>query len=201
MKLTLQLVVVVLNAPTKFRDNLFKFTLYNSRELSLKMWILFIVMSRAVVHFRHKRLVQANPVHASKWEKRKHVKGDVCILQFFLTLGKFQFSKRKSLIDHDDSNNINNKHQSYRLAKHQLGICITPSHLIWLFILKKRDARTFFLILTLVLEHVDCLDESRLSQVNNTPRANVFPAGVANFGKAMYRSLERSSQDTRDGFF
>ena len=27
MKLTLQLVVVVLNAPTKFRDNLFKFTL------------------------------------------------------------------------------------------------------------------------------------------------------------------------------
>ena len=28
MKLTLQLVVVVLNTPTKFRDNLFKFTLY-----------------------------------------------------------------------------------------------------------------------------------------------------------------------------
>ena len=28
MKLTLQLVGVVLNAPTKFRDNLFKFTLY-----------------------------------------------------------------------------------------------------------------------------------------------------------------------------
>ena len=28
MKLTLQLVVVVLNAPTKFRDNLFKFTVY-----------------------------------------------------------------------------------------------------------------------------------------------------------------------------
>ena len=28
MKLTLQLVVVVLNAPTKFRDNLFKFTLH-----------------------------------------------------------------------------------------------------------------------------------------------------------------------------
>ena len=28
MKLTLQLVVVVLNAPTKFRNNLFKFTLY-----------------------------------------------------------------------------------------------------------------------------------------------------------------------------
>ena len=28
MKLTLQLVVVVLNVPTKFRDNLFKFTQY-----------------------------------------------------------------------------------------------------------------------------------------------------------------------------
>ena len=28
MKLTLQLVVVVLISPTKFRDNLFKFTLY-----------------------------------------------------------------------------------------------------------------------------------------------------------------------------
>ena len=34
-----------------------------------------------------------------------------------------------------------------------------------------------------------------------SPRANVFPAVVANFGKAMYRSLERSTQDTRDGFF
>ena len=32
------------------------------------------------------------------------------------------------------------------------------------------------------------------------PRPNVFPAGVANFGKAMYRSLERSTQDTRNGF-
>ena len=46
-----------------------------------------------------------------------------------------------------------------------------------------------------------CLGESRLSQVNNSPRANVFPAGVAKFGKALYRSLERSTQDTRDGFF
>ena len=55
--------------------------------------------------------------------------------------------------------------------------------------------------LTRALEHVVCLGESRLSQVNNSPRANVFPAGVANFGKAMYRSLERSTQDTRDGFF
>ena len=60
---------------------------------------------------------------------------------------------------------------------------------------------SFFLILTRALKHVVCLGESRLSQVNNSPRANVFPAGVANFGKAMYRSLERSTQDTRDGFF
>ena len=34
-----------------------------------------------------------------------------------------------------------------------------------------------------------------------SPWPNVFPAGVANFGEAMYRSLERSTQDTRDGFF
>ena len=65
--------------------------------------------------------------------------------------------------------------------------------------LKKLDARAFFLILT--LKHVVCLGESRLSQVNNNPRANVFPAGVANFGNGMYRSLERSIQDTWDGFF
>ena len=40
----------------------------------------------------------------------------------------------------------------------------------------------------------------RLSQVNNSPQANVFPAGEANFGQAMYRSLERSSQDTWERF-
>ena len=41
----------------------------------------------------------------------------------------------------------------------------------------------------------------RFSQVNNSPRANVFPAGEAHFGQAMYRSLERSTQDNkRDGF-
>ena len=33
MKLTLRLVVVVLNAPTKFRDNLFKFTLYTNYNI------------------------------------------------------------------------------------------------------------------------------------------------------------------------
>ena len=37
---------------------------------------------------------------------------------------------------------------------------------------------------------------------SNGPRANVFPSGEAQFGQAMYRSLERSSQDTaRDGFY
>ena len=79
-------------------------------------------------------------------------------------------------------------------------MCITPSHLIRLFISKKRDARAFFLS---ALEHVVCLGQlSRLSQVNNySPRANVFPAVVANFGKAMYGSLEGSTQDTWDGFF
>ena len=50
-------------------------------------------------------------------------------------------------------------------------------------------------------EHVVCLGESCLFQLKNSPRPNVFPAGVANFGKAMYRSVERSTQDTRDGFF
>ena len=37
-----------------------------------------------------------------------------CILHF-LTVGKFQFSKRKSLIDHDESDNINNKRQFYTM--------------------------------------------------------------------------------------
>ena len=60
---------------------------------------------------------------------------------------------------------------------------------------------SFFLILTCALKHVVCLGESRLSEVNNSPRANVFPAGVANFGKAMYQSQERPTKDTRDGFF
>ena len=55
----------------------------------------------------------------------------------------------------------------------------------------------FFLILegALVL-----LGRLAIAQVNNSPRANVFPAGEANFGQAMYWSLERSPQDTRDGF-
>ena len=40
----------------------------------------------------------------------------------------------------------------------------------------------------------------RLAQMNNGPRANVFPAGKVNFEQAVYRPLERSPQDTRDGF-
>ena len=40
-----------------------------------------------------------------------------------------------------------------------------------------------------------------LSQkVSLLPRSNVFLAGEVNFVQAMYRSLERSPQDTRDGF-
>ena len=55
--------------------------------------------------------------------------------------------------------------------------------------------------MTRALKHVVCLGESRLSEVNNSPRPNVFPAGVATFGKAMYQSQERSTKDTWDGFF
>ena len=50
------------------------------------------------------------------------------------------------------------------------------------------------------LGHVVYLGDSHLSQVNNSPRTNVFPAGEANLGQAMYQSLERSTQETRDGF-
>ena len=68
-------------------------------------------------------------------------------------------------------------------------------------IAKCKPFTCFLFFLTRALKHVVCLGESRFSEVNNSPRPNVFPAGVANFGKAMYRSLERSTQDTRDGFF
>ena len=77
-------------------------------------------------------------------------------------------------------------------------MCITQSQLIWLFIQKKRDARAFFLILTCALEHVVCLGELRLSQVNNIPRANVFPAGVADFGKS-YVSVSRKVNPVHPG--
>ena len=51
MKLTLQLVVVVLNAPTKFRDNLFKFTLYT---------IIIYKVGDTRCHLRCHALVQHN---------------------------------------------------------------------------------------------------------------------------------------------
>ena len=60
---------------------------------------------------------------------------------------------------------------------------------------------SFFLILTRALEHIVCLGESHLSQVNNSRRADVFPAGVANFGKAMYRSLESQPRTPEMDFF
>ena len=49
-------------------------------------------------------------------------KQETCKSAIFLTLEKFQFSKRNILIDHDDTDNINNKPQFYRLAKHQLTL-------------------------------------------------------------------------------
>ena len=56
----------------------------------------------------------------------------------------------------------------------------------------------FFLILERALVLFGRL--AIIAQVNNSPRANVFPAGEDNFGQAMYWSLERSPQDTSDGF-
>ena len=107
---------------------------YSFTKVSHPCWK--YICPRAIVHLRQTRLAQANyiPVHASKWEKKETCKRWCLHFTIFLTLGKFQFSKRKSLIDHDDSDNINNKHQFYRLAKHALGMCITLSHLTWLFI-------------------------------------------------------------------
>ena len=54
MKLTLQLVVVVLNAPTKFRDNLFKFTLYT---------IIIYKVGDTRCHLRRHALIQHNFFH------------------------------------------------------------------------------------------------------------------------------------------
>ena len=54
MKLTLQLVVVVLIAPTKFRDNLFKFTLYT---------IIIYKVGDTRCHFRRHALIQHNFFH------------------------------------------------------------------------------------------------------------------------------------------
>ena len=54
MKLTLQLVVVVLNAPTKFRDNLFKFPLYT---------IIIYKVGDTRCHLRRHALIQHNVFH------------------------------------------------------------------------------------------------------------------------------------------
>ena len=54
MKLTLQLVVVDLNAPTSFRDNLFKFTLYT---------IIIYKVGDTRCHFRRHALIQHNFFH------------------------------------------------------------------------------------------------------------------------------------------
>ena len=51
MKVTLQLVGVVLNGPTKFRDNLFKFTLYT---------IIIYKVGDTRCHLRRHALVQHN---------------------------------------------------------------------------------------------------------------------------------------------
>ena len=40
-----------------------------------------------------------------------------------------------------------------------------------------------------MLEHVVCLGESCLSQVNNSHRANVFAAGVANLSRPLMSSF------------
>ena len=54
MKLTLQLVVVVLIAPTKFRDNLFKFTVYT---------IIIYKVGDKRCHLRLHALIQHNFFH------------------------------------------------------------------------------------------------------------------------------------------
>ena len=54
MKLTLQIVGVVLNAPTKFRDNLFKFTLHTI--------IIIYKVGDTRCHLRRHALVQHNVI-------------------------------------------------------------------------------------------------------------------------------------------
>ena len=54
MKLTLQLVVVVTNAPTEFRNNLFKITLYT---------ITIYKVGDSSCHLRHHALIQHNFFH------------------------------------------------------------------------------------------------------------------------------------------
>ena len=128
MKLTMQSVVVVLNAQTNFCDNLLKFTLHT-------IW----GNNQSVMHV------------PSWWFTN---------LQIYA--GVFQDLKK--------------------LQKTQ------PSTVTCLFFFSFWRVHWFY------------LGYSRFAQVNDSPRASVFPAGEADFGQAMYRSLERSPQDTRNGF-
>ena len=66
MKLTLQLVVVFLIAPTKFRDNLFKFTLYT---------IIIYKVGDTRCHLRRHALIQHTFSHEIRTPtKNKHVR-------------------------------------------------------------------------------------------------------------------------------
>ena len=66
MKLTLQLFVVVLIAPTKFRDNLFKFTLYT---------IIIYKVGDKRCHLRRHALIQHNFFHEIRTPtENKHVR-------------------------------------------------------------------------------------------------------------------------------
>ena len=65
MKLTLQSFVVVLIAPTKLRDNLFKFTLYT---------IIIYKVGDTRCHLRRHALIQLNVFHEIRTPtKNKHV--------------------------------------------------------------------------------------------------------------------------------
>ena len=66
MKLTLQLIVVVLKAPTKFRDNLFKFTLFT---------IIIYKVGDTRCHLGRHALIQHNFFHEIRSPKEnKHAR-------------------------------------------------------------------------------------------------------------------------------
>ena len=46
-----------------------------------------------------------------------------------------------------------------------------------------------------------CSGELWLARKNNCLLSSIFPAGKGGFGQMVYRSPERSPQDSRDGFF
>ena len=46
-----------------------------------------------------------------------------------------------------------------------------------------------------------CSGELWLARKNNCLLSSIFPAGEGGFGQMVYRSPERSPQDSRDGFF